>query len=72
MDYAGATSQTTYETCPYPDFGVLPDKVKAISPDALVSTEIVMPTQISELQSFEVTIEADTTKLAPGDRACHW
>jgi multidrug efflux pump subunit AcrA (membrane-fusion protein) len=68
----GQPVQMQVSACPYPDFGTLKGKVVTVAPDALPATDksgkdtSVTPTS----NSFEVTIEPDTSSVGSGDRQC--
>ncbi len=75
---AGQNVQMRVSACPYPDYGTLKGKVKAISPDAITpganganSTETTVTSQKAAVASFyQVTIEPENLTLGRGDRSC--
>ncbi len=66
--------------CPYPDYGTLKGKVKAISPDALApqangANTVAPPTTASQKAAvmgafYEVTIEPESLSLSDGEKQC--
>ncbi len=74
----GQNVQMRVSACPYPDYGTLKGKVKAISPDAITpganganSTETTVTSQKAAVASFyQVTIEPENLTLGRGDRSC--
>jgi multidrug efflux pump subunit AcrA (membrane-fusion protein) len=75
---AGQNVQMRVSACPYPDYGTLKGKVKAISPDAITpqanganSTATTVASQKAAVASFyQVTIEPENLTLGRGDRSC--
>jgi multidrug efflux pump subunit AcrA (membrane-fusion protein) len=67
-------------SCPYPDYGTLKGKVKAISPDAFVpqsngATTVAPTTATSQKAAaigafYEVTIEPENLSLYQGEKLC--
>ncbi|HEY9782518.1 MAG TPA: HlyD family efflux transporter periplasmic adaptor subunit [Leptolyngbyaceae cyanobacterium] len=74
----GQNVQMRVSACPYPDYGTLKGKVKAISPDAITpganganTTETTVASQKAAVASFyQVTIEPENLTLGRGDRSC--
>ena len=75
---AGQNVQMRVSACPYPDYGTLKGKVKAISPDAITpqanganSADTTDARQKAAVASFyQVTIEPENLTLGRGDRTC--
>ncbi len=68
----GQKAQMRVSACPYPDFGTLKGRVKAISPDAIgPATNSTQVTGIDAVNRFyEVTIQPEKLTLGEGDRQC--
>ena len=74
----GQNVQMRVSACPYPDYGTLKGKVKAISPDAITpganganTTEATVASQKAAVPSFyQVTIEPENLTLGRSDRSC--
>lgn len=75
---AGQNVQMRVSACPYPDYGTLKGKVKAISPDAITpqanganTTESTVASQKATVASFyQVTIEPENLTLGRGGHQC--
>jgi multidrug efflux pump subunit AcrA (membrane-fusion protein) len=67
---AGQAVQMQVSACPYPDYGTLKGKVKTVAPDALPATNNQGTPATAPQNSFEVTIEPDTSFVGSGDRQC--
>ncbi|MBW4621956.1 MAG: HlyD family efflux transporter periplasmic adaptor subunit [Cyanosarcina radialis HA8281-LM2] len=68
----GQAVQMQVSACPYPDYGTLKGKVKTVAPDALPATDNQnqsSPTTPPP-NSFEVTIEPETSFVGDSDRQC--
>lgn len=74
----GQNVQMRVSACPYPDYGTLKGKVKAISPDAITpgvngsnTNATTDASQKAAVASFyQVTIEPENLTLGSGDRTC--
>jgi multidrug efflux pump subunit AcrA (membrane-fusion protein) len=67
---AGQAVQMQVSACPYPDYGTLKGKVKTVAPDALPATNNQGTPATAPQNSFEVTIEPETSFVGSGDRQC--
>lgn len=65
---AGQVAELRLQGCPYPDFGTLPARVVAISPDAMPLADGEAPKQGAGF--YEVTLKPERLSLRAGSRLC--
>jgi HlyD family secretion protein len=71
----GHKAQLRIDACPYPDYGTLKGVVKAVSPDAITSTNNTDAAKSGSTTPapsyFEATIQPESLTFGNGDRQCH-